>query len=142
MAVRDLVAVFLIVGVFYPSLGPRPSDSPGAEPSVRIERVHHSPRGSGGTWVELRNHAKTARDLRGWRLQAGGGSAYEFGPLRLRPGESVRVHTGSGSDSRTDVYWGRGSPVLPEGGATVTLRTPRAAVDACRYPGGGTTASC
>ncbi|MDX6740336.1 lamin tail domain-containing protein [Actinocorallia sp. A-T 12471] len=137
MAVRDLVAVFLIAGVLYPSTGSPsggllPSSSSGS--SVRIERVRL---GSGGQWVELKNHADSSRDLRGWRLRAGDGAVYEFGPYRLGPGKTVRVHTGEGRDSRRDLYGGSRLPALPTSAATVTLRTPESAVDSCRYSGEG-----
>ncbi|GAB2853741.1 hypothetical protein GCM10022221_61580 [Actinocorallia aurea] len=128
--------MFLIAGVLYPSAGSPsggllPSRSSG--PPVRIERVRQASSGAGGQWVELKNHTESSRDLRGWRLRAGNGAAYEFGPYRLEPGQSVRVHTGKGRDSGSDLYWGGRVPALPGGGATVTLRTPDASVDTCRY---------
>ncbi|ROO84343.1 lamin tail-like protein [Actinocorallia herbida] len=128
--------MFIIAGVLYPSAG---SPSGGLLPSgssgspVRIERVRHASAEAGGQWVELKNHAKSSRDLRGWRLRAGNGAVYEFGPYRLGPGQSVRVHTGKGHDSPSDLYWGRRVPALPDTGATVTLRTPHESVDSCRY---------
>jgi hypothetical protein len=35
----------------------------------------------------------------------------------------VTVHTGSGTDTATDRYWGYGSPVWNNDGDTATLRT-------------------
>jgi len=34
----------------------------------------------------------------------------------------VTLHTGSGTDSETDLYWGSGSPIWNNDGDTVTVR--------------------
>ena len=50
------------------------------------------------------------------------GNAYTFPNLFLGTGGSVRVHTGSGSNSATDLYWGLDAPVWGEPGDIATLR--------------------
>jgi len=40
----------------------------------------------------------------------------------LEPGESITIHTGSGTDTETDLYWGQESAVWNNDGDTVTLR--------------------
>jgi len=43
--------------------------------------------------------------------------------VSLDPGETVTLHTGSGTDTATDLYWGSGSPVWNNGGDTVFVTT-------------------
>ena len=37
----------------------------------------------------------------------------------LAPGDQVTLHTGSGTDTSSDLYWGQGSPVWNNSGDTV-----------------------
>jgi len=51
------------------------------------------------------------------------GKTYTFPDgYTLGAGETVTLHTGSGTDSDTDLYWGSGSPIWNNGGDTVTVR--------------------
>ena len=40
----------------------------------------------------------------------------------LPAGETVTLHTGSATDTQTDLCWGSGSPVWNNGGDTVSVR--------------------
>jgi len=56
--------------------------------------------------------------LTGWRLEDDKGLVYDFPQspqLTLYPGASVQVHTRSGTDQPSDVYWGRTEPVWASG---------------------------
>jgi Lamin Tail Domain len=53
--------------------------------------------------------------LTGWYLSDNKGLAYTFPQLMLSPGASVQVHTTSGKDTPTDLYWGRASPAWSSG---------------------------
>ena len=45
-------------------------------------------------------------------MENGDGDTYSFpSGFTLSAGSSVRVHTGDGTDTTTDLYWGRGSGV-------------------------------
>jgi len=67
------------------------------------------------------NSGRAAR-LEGWTLSDAQDNVYTFPNLYLGTGGSVRVHTGSGSNSATDLYWGRDAPVWGEPGDVATLR--------------------
>lgn len=60
-------------------------------------------------------------NLRGWKLADTGGAVYTFPDLTLWPGGTITVHTGSGPDSVSDLYWKRVAPVWAEPGDVVTL---------------------
>ena len=62
-----------------------------------------------------------AEGLGGWRLETSAGKAYIFPMLRLFPGASVTIHSGKGTDSVNDLYWGSDATVWHHGD-TVTLR--------------------
>ena len=84
--------------------------------------------------MRLKNTSRTAQQLRGWRISDLDGHAYRFGPLRLRPGASVTVHSGRGRDTRSDRYWNRRGYVWDNTRELVRIHTPRGRLaDQCRY---------
>ncbi len=60
-------------------------------------------------------------NLRDWKLADANGDVYTFPDLTLWPGGTVTVHTGSGPDSVSDLYWKRIAPVWAEPGDVATL---------------------
>ena len=63
----------------------------------------------------IRNDGSQEAELTGWTLTDNKGAAYTFPQLILHPGAEVQVHTASGKDSPTDLYWGRAAPVWTSG---------------------------
>jgi len=43
--------------------------------------------------------------------------------VTLAAGAQITRHTGNGSNTASDLYWGRDAPVWNNGGDTVTVRT-------------------
>jgi micrococcal nuclease len=73
-------------------------------------------------YVVLENTGDADLDLSGWTLTDAVGKTYTFPDgFTLAPGERVTVHSGSGTDTDTDLYWGAGSPVWNNGGDTVIV---------------------
>lgn len=66
-------------------------------------RENGSNRSLNGEWVTVTNTGRHAVNLRGWTLRDESHRTYRF-DLRLPGRSSVRVHTGVGRDTRTDVY--------------------------------------
>ncbi|MEV7990947.1 lamin tail domain-containing protein [Streptomyces sp. NPDC086077] len=58
-------------------------------------------------WVEVTNTGRRSVNLDGWTLSDRDGQTYVFDRFRLDGRSSVRVHTGAGRDSRTDVFQDR-----------------------------------
>ena len=55
----------------------------------------------------LVNDSDTAFSLQGWQLQQVGGATYIFrSDVPLFPGGSIRIHSGAGTDTSIDLYWG------------------------------------
>jgi Lamin Tail Domain len=64
----------------------------------------------------IQNDGEEEMVLTGWYLSDNKGLVYTFPRLMLSPGARVQVHTTSGKDSPTDLYWGRSSPAWTSGG--------------------------
>jgi LysM repeat protein len=57
--------------------------------------------------IILVNDSDTPFSLQGWQLQQGDGTAYTFrSDVPFFPGGSIRLHSGAGSDTSIDFYWG------------------------------------
>lgn len=101
-----------------------PSDSP-----VEISRLHPNAEGDDNfnlndEWVEF--WVPVAGTLRGYSVEDESGHRYEFPDRIFEAGQVVKLHTGSGSDSQTDLYWGMtGSAVWNNGGDTVKVLDPQ-----------------
>jgi hypothetical protein len=70
--------------------------------------------------IILQNTGEKSVVLTGWVLQESNGATFTFPQLTLYAGGSVQVHTSSGEDSVTDLYWGQSDP-LWEAGELVVL---------------------
>ncbi|WP_238392108.1 DUF4350 domain-containing protein [Halorussus amylolyticus] len=94
----------------------------GPDYSVSITEIQEDGETTTDEYVEIRNDDTASLDMTGWTLEDEAGNAYEFPEdFSLDAGATVRVHTGDGTDSDTDLYWGRGSPVWNNDGDTATL---------------------
>jgi LysM repeat protein len=77
-----------------------------APTGVRIAAIT-SPGDLPNEQVVLTNDSDTPYSLQGWQLQRVGGAAYTFrSDVPLFPGGSIRLHSGAGSDTSIDLYWG------------------------------------
>ncbi|WP_442538317.1 lamin tail domain-containing protein [Streptomyces pseudogriseolus] len=73
-------------------------------------------------WVEITNHSRRSVNLDGWTLRDEDGHRYTFDSYRLDGRSTVRVHTGRGRDTDTDVYQDRRHYVWDNRSDTATLR--------------------
>jgi len=72
-------------------------------------------------YVSFRNEGTANAQLGGCSVQDAVGCEYVFPAFILASGATVTLHTGSGEDSATDLYWGMGRPVWNNDGDTVLL---------------------
>lgn len=75
-------------------------------------------------YVCFQNYDAGTADLTGWHVWDDSGSSrnrYTFGGFELLPGAHVKLHTGDGKDTATDLYWGRGQAIWNNNGDTVYL---------------------
>jgi hypothetical protein len=73
-------------------------------------------------WVTVVNTSRRAVNLSGWTLSDADHHSYRFTHLRLAGHASVRVHTGTGRDTNTNVFQNRRNYVWNNDNDTATLR--------------------
>lgn len=93
------------------------ADSPGRD--NRTDRSLNAER------VELTNNTRRAVNLGGWTLRNEDGHRYRFDDVRLAGRATVRIHTGVGRDTRTDLYQDRRNHVWDNRSDTAILRDDR-----------------
>jgi Lamin Tail Domain len=74
-------------------------------------------------WVRLHNTSTSRITLTGWTLHDGGQKhTYTFGTYTIGGHGYLKIHTGTGSDTQTDRYWGLSWYVWNNTGDTATLK--------------------
>ncbi|MEF8852199.1 MAG: lamin tail domain-containing protein [Haloarculaceae archaeon] len=98
------------------------------ESRLAVARVHPDAEGNDNgnlndEFVVFENAAESTLVLDGWTASDEVGHVYEFPDgFALGPGELVTLHTGTGTDTPTDLYWGRSGAVWNNDGDTVFVR--------------------
>lgn len=98
------------------------------KPEITICQVQLDPPGEDNAnlneeWVKICNEGEKDIDMTGWTLLNDVGAYYQFPDgFVLKAGASVIVHTGSGQNTETDLYWGNPVEVWNNAGDTVTLQ--------------------
>ncbi|MDI6100326.1 lamin tail domain-containing protein [Actinoplanes sp. NEAU-A12] len=113
-----------------------------AEPTPRFLDTQYDSPGSdtrtndslNAEWISLVNDGASAVNLSGWKI-VDASRAYTFGNVTIAGrGGKVRLHTGKGTNSSTDLYWGSGNYVWNNTGDTATLLTRTGRIhDTCTW---------
>ncbi len=94
-------------------------------------------------WVQLHNRSGSRITLTGWTLRDAQDHVYKFGTYTIKPYGYVKIHTGKGTNTQTDRYWGRRWYVWNNTGDRATLKNRSGTViDRCSYSGGGSHKIC
>lgn len=110
--------------------------------AVRIHEIFYnspgSDRGSNASlnaeWVDLHNHSGHAVKLTHWTLRDTAGHVYTFGTYRLKAHGDVKIHTGSGRNTRTNRYWGHSWYIWNNNGDKATFKNASGVVRSrCSY---------
>ncbi|MFC6954439.1 lamin tail domain-containing protein [Halorubellus litoreus] len=98
-------------------------DDGGTSPSgMAITNVSEDGATLNDEYVVVENGGSSAVDMSGWTLSDAAGYTYQFpSGFTLDVNSTVKVHTGKGTDTSTDLYWGYESAVWNNGGDTATL---------------------
>lgn len=97
--------------------------SPLAISEIRADAPGNDNENPNEEYVVLKNTGNEPLDISGWSVSDAAGHSYEVPTgTTLAAGSTVTLHTGSGSDSASDLYWGEGSAVWNNGGDTVVVR--------------------
>ena len=113
-----------------------------AQSGVRIVAIYFDSPGSdtgsntslNAEWVKIHNFTDRRRTLTGWRLRDSANHVYTFPTFRLAAGASVRVHTGHGSRTQHNLYWGQSWYIWNNDGDTAVLKRANGTrADRCAY---------
>lgn len=101
----------------------------GESGSLAITQIHADASGNDNTnlndeYITVENTGSEPLDLSGWTVTDAVGHTYTIpSGVTLAPGESLTLHTGTGTNTQTDLYWDRSGAVWNNGGDTVTVTT-------------------
>jgi hypothetical protein len=114
-----------------------------ATPSLRLHGAQYDSPGKdtrsnkslNNEWVSLVNSGSKAVDLEGYTIRDASRHVYTFGSTTIAAnGGRVWLHTGKGTDSSKNVYWGSGNYVWNNTGDTATLRNASGkSLDTCSW---------
>jgi hypothetical protein len=90
-------------------------DSPGSDDGSNASR--------NAEWIKLTNRGDRAVSLSGWTITDEQDHVYTFPSSSLAAHASVRVHSGDGTDTASDRYWGSSTYIWNNSGDAATLRT-------------------
>lgn len=103
-------------------------------PALSLVEIHADAEGTenenlNDEYLVFENTGGDALDLSGWQTADSADHMYTVPDgFTLAPGERVTLHTGSGTDTAKDLYWGSGSAIWNNGGDTVTVTDSSGAV--------------
>lgn len=92
---------------------------PGSGTTVRITDIYYAPPSGAPLteYVALENQGTSAAAMDAWTVKDEVGATYSFpSGFTLAAGATVKVYTGSGSDTASELYWGRGQAVWNNSG--------------------------
>jgi len=104
------------------------TDSDTTPSGLSVAQIHEDAEGAerdnlNDEYIIFENTGNSSLDLSGWTLSDDADHTYSFSNgFALGPSDTVTIHTGEGSDTSSDLYWGLESPVWNNGGDTITVR--------------------
>lgn len=118
-----------------------------ANPTLHISKVYFDSPGSdtgsntslNAEYVRIKNSSTTkSYTLTGFTLRDKANHVYTFKTFTLKPGTSVTVHTGKGTNTSSHVYWNKNWYVWNNTGDTATLKNASGTtVDSCTFTSAG-----
>lgn len=113
-----------------------------AAPVVRFVKAYVNSPGSdnrsnsslNAEWIRVKNFGTARRTLTGWVIRDASGKAFKFPTFVLPAGGTVTLHTGRGTNTRTDLYWRQDNYVWNNSGDKAVLRNSAGTlVDSCSW---------
>lgn len=110
--------------------------------SIHLYKIYYDSPGSdtrsnsslNGEYVQVKNSHSYSVQLKGYTVRDATGYTYTFPSYRISAGKTVKIHTGRGTQSPGNVYWGRGSYVWNNTSDKATLRNSSGTwLDSCSY---------
>jgi hypothetical protein len=118
---------------------------------VRFSRIQYDSPGSdtgsnkslNAEWAKITNFSASKRTLTGWTVRDPQAHVYKFLTFTLGAGNSVKLHTGHGTNTKTDVYWRQDNYVWNNTGDKAILKNKAGTtVDTCKWGDGSGVINC
>jgi Lamin Tail Domain len=141
MRTRALAGIFTTVTVAATVLTATAEPAQAAG-SVHLAEIYYNSPGSdnrstaslNAEWVTITNSTSGAVSLKGWTLTDASRHTYTFGTFTLGAGKTVKVHTGTGTNTSANRYQNRRAYVWNNDADTATLRRASGTrADTCAY---------
>lgn len=123
-----------------------------ATPAVMITKVYYNSPGSdtgsntslNAEYVQLTNKRSTSINLKYWTLRDKSNHVYKFTTnWYLKAGASVVIHTGKGTNTSSNLYWGSGAYIWNNTGDAAYLRNSAGTgIDSCSWGSTGSYTNC
>ncbi len=113
-----------------------------APAAIRFAKIHYNSPGDDdgsnkslkGEWFTITNTKGKKKSLKNWKVRDKAGHVYRFGNFTLQGHKTVKVHTGSGSNSGLRRYWDLEGYVWDNDADKATLKKRNGdVVDKCSY---------
>jgi endonuclease YncB( thermonuclease family) len=104
---------------------PTPTPEPAGGGVLVVSEIHEDAAGNdheneNDEYIVFRNDGNESLDLTGWSVEDEADHTYYFPDgFTLDAGDEVTLHTGSGADTDTDLYWGSDAAIWNNGGDTI-----------------------
>ncbi|MEU1689428.1 lamin tail domain-containing protein [Micromonospora sp. NPDC005707] len=123
-----------------------------ATPAVMITKAYYNSPGSdtgsntslNAEYVRLTNKRSSTINLKYWTLRDKSNHVYKFTiNWYLKAGASVVIHTGKGTNTSSNLYWGSGAYIWNNTGDTAYLRNSAgSSIDSCSWGSSGSYTNC
>jgi hypothetical protein len=115
---------------------------------IRITRIHYKQSGTNlnTEYIVFKNVTSSTVQMKSWTITSKPTTdhqTYVFPKTPVKPGATLTLYSGKGTNTATKRYWGATSSRWDNSGDKAVLKNASGTlIDTCQYAGGGTTAYC
>lgn len=140
MSVRRVLAAGLVAAVS--AVAPVCLSTAEATSALQLGKVQYDSPGTdsrsnaslNAEYVTIKNVSASNRALTGFTVRDAQSHVYKFGTFTLKAGKTVRLHTGKGTNTSTDRYWGSTAYIWNNTGDKATVKNKvGTALDSCSW---------
>ncbi|WP_062287508.1 lamin tail domain-containing protein [Demequina phytophila] len=151
LAVRRLSAVAVATAIAAIASVPAAAPPADAASAVRFSYVQYNSPGSdtggntslNGEYIKIKNYGTASKNLTGWSVRDVANHVYTFGKFTLKPGATVTLYTGKGTNTASKRYWGQTWYIWNNDGDTAKLRNASGTtVASCKWGSSGSAKNC
>ncbi|MFI0894917.1 lamin tail domain-containing protein [Streptomyces sp. NPDC020983] len=137
---RTTAAVLAVCGAAALALAAAPAQA--ASGSVHLYKIYYNSPGTdtrsasslNAEYVQIKNTTTRNVSLRGWSVTDASAHKYTFPAFTLGAGKTVTIHTGKGTNTAANRYWGSGNYIWNNDRDTATLKNfVGTRIGACSY---------